>query len=68
MTRRYTEVEQKLVAELVPGDEVLSRRRAVSITRSAVQAVVTWDDGSSQTFDLAGDPALEVVAKQASTT
>lgn len=59
--RRYYESEFVPVADLAPGDDVLARRQIITIVRSEVQAVVTFDDGTVAVYDLSTDPALEVV-------
>lgn len=68
MTRRYTQVETMPVVDLLPGDEMVLRRRVISVARSLTTAGetvhVTWDDGIVETFDLAADPALEIVARK----
>lgn len=61
MVRRYYESDSVPVAELAPGVEVVARRTIVQVVRSAVQAVITFDDGTTQTFDLTQEPAVEVV-------
>lgn len=65
MPRRYADVEATPVADIRAGDEVVSRKRAQLITRTdtagSSTVVITWDDGSTQTFDLAVEPTLEVV-------
>lgn len=69
MTRRYADVESKLVADLEPGDEVVNRRRVELVHKvlglETSSVTVTWDDGTTQVYDLAGEPALEVVTKKA---
>lgn len=62
MVRRYTNVEPKPVMELVPGDQVVTQRTIAQVVRTSDQVTVTFDDGTTQLFDLAGDPAVEVVA------
>lgn len=61
MARRWYESESVLVSELSPGVEVIGRKRITAVLRSSAQAVVTYHDGTSQTFDLSQEPALEVV-------
>lgn len=66
--RRYADVESKPVADLEPGDEVVNRRRVQVVTKvlglETSSVTVTWDDGTHQVYDLAGEPALEVVAQK----
>jgi len=68
MTRRYADVEPKLVADLVPGDEVVIRKSAVAVTRwiteTGGQVDVTWSDGTADSYDLTVKPALEVVVRK----
>lgn len=61
MARHYYESDLVPVAELSPGAELVQRRVVVTVVRSAAQAVLTFDDGTTQTFELGGDPAVEVV-------
>ncbi|HYH52218.1 MAG TPA: hypothetical protein VEG38_21960 [Acidimicrobiia bacterium] len=61
MARHYFESEFVPVAEVQPGVQLVHRKTVTTIVRSEVQAVVTYDDGTSQTFDLTVDPAVEVV-------
>lgn len=64
MARRYTDLEVKPVVELRPGDEVLFRHTIEQVTTTATSVTVTWDDGTESTWQLDGDPALEVVAQK----
>lgn len=50
----------KLVADLAVGDQIPTTRSVTSVTKTATQVIVGFDDGSQQTFDLAGNPAIEV--------
>lgn len=61
MARRYYESDTVPVTELRPGAELVQHRTVVTVVQSAVQAVLTFDDGTTQTFDLTTAPAVEVV-------
>jgi hypothetical protein len=60
---RYTDVvEVKPAVELRPGDQITTVRTVTQVLHTAKRIEVTYDDGTVQSFDLAGDPAIEVVA------
>lgn len=55
-----TALPPKRVAEVVPGDRVVVVRTVVEVRRSPTAATVVYDDGSRETFDLAGNPTVAV--------
>lgn len=50
----------KLVTDLVPGDQVPVVRTVAKVERSATSMLVTFDDGTTTTYDLAAAPAVTV--------
>lgn len=51
----------KQVAALSVGDQIPCVKTVMSVTTSAGQVQVAYDDGTTQTWDTAGDPSVEVL-------
>lgn len=52
----------KPAVELRPGDQIATVRTVTQVVQTTDRVDVTFDDGMTQSFDLAGDPAVDVVA------
>lgn len=52
----------KLVTDLRPGDQVTRLLTVTQVIHTEGRVEVTFDDGTTQSFDLTRDPAVEVVA------
>ena len=61
MPRRYFNVESKPLVELRPGERVVVVKSAVSVVHNGSAVIVSWDDGSVTTGQVAQNPGLDVI-------
>lgn len=52
----------KPAGDLRPGDQIATVRTVTQVVHTTERVDVSFDDGTTQSFDLAGDPAVEVIA------